>query len=152
MSRDGAGEGRRVAVVQSDPFMLRALGNALNMSGFRTRLFENPWEAMAELGPADADVVIVERDMPRCSGPELAAGLRQRWDGAGPALVLFGSRLTELPEQQREPFDLLLEEPIRPGELLAAIGALWRGRRRSGTQAKAGADGSDDTSGEASGG
>jgi DNA-binding response OmpR family regulator len=117
------------AIVDDDAFMLTALGRTLSWAGYRTLLFNNPLTALNGIPPAGVDLVIVDRNMPKCSGPELARRLRDGWNGGGPPLVLLSGDLGGLAEYERKPFDLILGKPIRPDELMTAIGNVGRDRR-----------------------
>lgn len=130
-----------VAIVDDDPFMLRALGRALNGAGHRTLLFENPWTALSGIPAAAVDLVITDRQMPECSGPDLARRLRVGWGADGPPLVLLSGDLGGLEDGDRSLFELVLSKPIRPDELMLAIGRLLRRRRVSGPMRKAQPDG-----------
>jgi len=113
-----------VAAVDDNPMVLRMLGDVLSMSGYRTLLFDNPRTALSGIPSAGVDLVITDRDMPQCSGPELAQQLRRGWNGHGPSLVLLTGNASELAPHDRALFDLVLRKPIAPHELLAAIRGL----------------------------
>lgn len=121
------------AIVDDDAFMLTALSRTLSWAGYRTLLFNSPWTALSGIPSAAVDIVIIDRNMPRCSGPDLARQLRDGWDGGGPPLVLLSGDLRGLADYERDPFDLVLSKPIRPEDLMAAIGRVTRRPRRSDT-------------------
>lgn len=125
-----------VAVVDDDPYMLRALGRTLNANGYRTLLFDNPWTALNGIPAAAADLVITDRHMPLCSGPDLARRLRASWGDDAPPIVLLSGDLAGLEDGERSLFELVLAKPIRPDDLMLAIGAFSRRRRVSGAMRK----------------
>lgn len=113
-----------VAAVDDNPMVLRTLGQVLTRSGYQTLLFDDPRTALSGIQSAAVDLVITDRDMPQCSGPELAQQLRRGWNGHGPPLVLLSGNVSELAPHDRALFDLVLAKPIAPRELLAAIRGL----------------------------
>jgi DNA-binding response OmpR family regulator len=142
--RDGAPSSRAgnrvVAVVDDDLYVLRALGRALSSNGYSTLLFDNPWTALSGIPAASVDLVITDRHMPHCSGPDLARRLRDSWGDGGPPLVLLSADLLDLEDAERTLFDLVLAKPIGSDDLMFAIGAFAHRRPRSGTMRRSRAE------------
>lgn len=123
-----------VAVVDDDPFVLRALGRALTVYGHRTLLFDNPWTALSGLPAAQVDVIVFDRQMPGCSGPSLARRLRDGWNGGGPPFILISGDLYGLTIDEEALFDHVLPKPFHPDDLDRAI---RNTRHRTGTRLRA---------------
>ena len=120
---------RVIAAVDSDPFLLRALGRALTTAGYRIMLFDNPWTALTGLSATSVDAVILDRDLPGCSGPSLARRLNERWGGGSPPMILLSGDRRGLAPRDEKLFAHVANKPVRADDL---VGVLRRTRRSSG--------------------
>ena len=66
----------RVLLVDDDPDQLAAQSLILREAGMEVRETDNPLEVPDLLGSFSAELLLLDMDMPQCSGPELAAILR----------------------------------------------------------------------------
>lgn len=69
-----AGNGQQIWVVDDEPAVARYLGELLVDWGYRTRIFNNPAEALAalEAAPDQIDLLITDQTMPGMNGMQLA--------------------------------------------------------------------------------
>jgi PAS domain S-box-containing protein len=73
------GHGEAVLVVDDEPAICAAVGMMLGKLGYRAETFCDPAEALARFraAPADFDLVLTDRTMPRVTGPQLIASIQQ---------------------------------------------------------------------------
>lgn len=115
--------GRTVLVVDNDRVALRALGRVLELWGYAPRLLDDPAAALRE----DHDgvvVVVLDRDMPKLSGPEVARALRERWGRDGPRMLLLSGDLSGLEPQEASLFDEVLSKGTALSLLRSALDRL----------------------------
>lgn len=115
-------DGRVVAVIDEDPFRLRALGGVLSREGCRPLLFDTPWAALTSIPRSGVDLIVIDRELDGCPGPSLARQMRRRLDGGrGPSLALACSDPRELDADEIAPFDHVLGKPVRREDLVRAL-------------------------------
>ena len=85
------GHGESVLVVDDEPAICAAVGAMLGKLGYRVETFCDPVEALARFRatPQAFDLLLTDRTMPRLTGPELIAAVRQVRP-ALPALLMSG--------------------------------------------------------------
>ena len=60
-----------VMLIDDDAAVLRALGDAMRMNGFRPHSFDSPKEAVAAYAPDKIDAVVTDYKMPAMNGVEV---------------------------------------------------------------------------------
>lgn len=89
----------RVLLIDDDESLLECYAAGLRDAGMEVYALSRPLEALEVLARAKPDVVVLDVDMPDCSGPELAQVIRQ--DDAHAMLpILFLSLETQVSQQQ----------------------------------------------------
>ena len=121
--RASPGPSWRVLLVDDDPLVLSTASRILKRSGCHVASYVDVHEALtATAGPAAFDVVVVDVNMPVCSGPEFAKRLFQ---SQGPSAVVFvtGSSGEVVPDEYLAlPNVRLVRKPWSREELLTAMG------------------------------
>lgn len=129
----------RIAVVDDEPTIARVVRELLEPEGYDVRTFGEPRAAFGALLEAPAHVLVVDYNMPRCTGAELVRELRAHHDGpSAPAILITGAR-NDVPMVDRAPFEAILEKPFKPAHLTKVVEfcvqmATGRGASRSGTR------------------
>ncbi|MCI3243202.1 response regulator transcription factor [Streptomyces spinosisporus] len=130
MSETGGPGG--VLVVDDDPAIRRSLERGLRLSGFKVRTAEGGHEALAAIGQAPPDVLVLDVSMPEMSGIEVCERLR----GDGQDLpVLMLSALDETSDRiagLQAGGDDYLVKPFALQELVLRLRALLRRRPPAG--------------------
>ncbi|MEV0206629.1 response regulator transcription factor [Streptomyces sp. NPDC050788] len=130
MSETGGPGG--VLVVDDDPAIRRSLERGLRLSGFKVRTAEGGHEALAAIGQAPPDVLVLDVSMPEMSGIEVCERLR----GDGQDLpVLMLSALDETSDRiagLQAGGDDYLVKPFALQELVLRLHALLRRRPPAG--------------------
>jgi two-component system response regulator PrrA len=130
MSETGGPGG--VLVVDDDPAIRRSLERGLRLSGFKVRTAEGGHEALAAIGQAPPDVLVLDVSMPEMSGIEVCERLR----GDGQDLpVLMLSALDETADRiagLQAGGDDYLVKPFALQELVLRLHALLRRRPPAG--------------------
>lgn len=110
----------RVLIVEDEPRLRDLLGDALRGWGMQSQAYRSGEEAL-RADDLDADIVLLDLNLPGIGGLEMLAELRQRKCDA-PAIVLTG--YGDLPAAQRAielGVTAFLTKPCRLGELEKAI-------------------------------
>ncbi len=113
----------RILLVDDDPIMIRFYTRVLGRAGMVTRAVLNPLTVFTTLQDFYPDLILMDLYMPECSGPELAAVIRDEESFVGvPVVFLSGEsdRGTQLAALQLGGDDFLTK-PIAPPHLVAAI-------------------------------
>jgi FixJ family two-component response regulator len=105
---------KTVAVVDDEALIRESLGALLEAYGYAVQGFATGAEFLAAALPA-ASCVLLDIEMPRCSGLQVLDRLRQR--GVAPPVILITGGLPQRAAGARA----CLRKPIRPDELLAEI-------------------------------
>ncbi len=113
----------RVAVVDDDRSVRKALRRLLNTAGFQAGVFESGQEFLDSVLDWPPDCVILDLNMPDMTGRELLAKVLERI----PDLPVIFMTAVDNPESRTE-FDILgavayLPKPVEAQDLIAAIGA-----------------------------
>lgn len=113
---------RRLILVDDDDSARRSLQLLLSAHGFDVRSFAVAAPILADPQAIDAPFLVVDQHLPVGDGVSLIAALRERgWRGRAVMITGFPSReLSEAADRQGCP--IVLEKPLRGGELLRALG------------------------------
>jgi two-component system sensor histidine kinase RpfC len=140
--RGGGGRGLHVLVADDNPTNREVLSRILERGGHTATLVADGERALDALEGAHFDVALIDRNMPRLSGPEtvrairLVAGARERMP-----VVMLSADVT--PEVRRECMeagaDAFLAKPIEAARLLEELRALCGARTATAAPAATGA-------------
>lgn len=136
MTRMGASNGRRIAVVDDDPIWLARIGHALIAAGYRVQLIGDPEHALEAMLERPPDVLVCEHAMTG-NGIALARAVRERLGPRGPAIVLVTGDVLHLGDDVVELFAAAFEKPIPMDMFLAEMRRLAHARGGSGPIATA---------------
>jgi CheY-like chemotaxis protein len=117
------GCGESVLVVDDEESICEAIGAMLTRIGYRVRTFTDARLALAHCrgNPAEFNLLLTDLTMPRVSGPELIAQIRELCPGL-PALLMSGMNSTEVPEGDAPGVDYgLVAKPIDIADLSRAV-------------------------------
>jgi CheY-like chemotaxis protein len=116
------GRGESVLVVDDEEAICAAIGATLRKIGYRVQAFVDPQLALEHIrsSPAGYDLLLTDRTMPRLSGPELIARVRE-WRPDLPVLLMSG--LDSPPEMDGEGQGVyrLVAKPIDIAELSRSV-------------------------------
>ncbi len=118
----------RVLVVEDDFDVAELHARALGNAGMTVQVVNDPMSVMAPLFRLQPDLILMDLYMPGCTGPELAAVLRQQEGYVGTPIVYLSTE--EGIEEQIAAInaggDEVLTKPIAPRHLVAAVAARAR--------------------------
>ena len=121
----------RVLLVDDDPDQLAANAQILRQAGMTVREVTDPLQVPQVLKDFVAEVLVLDMCMPQCSGPELAAILRDE-PGHAQVPIIYLSVEADFSRQLPAPDlggDTLLSKPVKPRHMVAAVN-LYAGRLR----------------------
>lgn len=115
------GEARVIAVVDDDDAVRDSLAFLLTISGHRVAAYASAAEFLLNYNPANVAGLILDHHMPRQTGLELLARLRQ--DGFTlPVLLVTGSPTPEIMERAGAlGVDQVLEKPVSDERLMEFV-------------------------------
>lgn len=120
-SLEMAARARRVAVVDDDPGVLRALGRLLRAANFEVEVYSSGDEFLTRTSVAELDCVVLDLHMPQTTGFDVQARLSERAVTV-PVIIVTGH---DTLEARARAFSLgakqYLSKPIEEAALLAAI-------------------------------
>ncbi len=112
-----------ILVIDDDSSVADYYSTILSSAGMRTRIVNQPAEALKVLADQNFDLVLMDFYMPGCSGPELAAVIRQQQAYVSiPIVYLSGekNRNQQLAAMSQGADDFLTK-PITPAHLKTAV-------------------------------
>jgi CheY-like chemotaxis protein len=80
-------------------------------------------EALAKAEALRPDVALLDLDMPRLTGAEVARRLRAKGDGCPWLVAVTGRHPSRLPPEDAAAFHWRLSKPVEPGHLLELLNA-----------------------------
>jgi len=116
-------EAYRVMVVDDSPLEAASYALTLQSAGIETSIVNNPMQVTARLADFLPDLILMDLNMPQCSGSELAAAIRQL-DAYLSVSIVFLSSETDRDRQLsalRDGGDDFLTKPIKPEHLVASV-------------------------------
>jgi CheY-like chemotaxis protein len=119
--------GKRLLVVDDNPTYRKLLGHLVRAWGCDVRFASSAPEAEAALADAGSrDAVLLDHHLGgEVEGPELAARLRRRLDGACPPLVLLTCVGHGADAELARPFAGVVTKPVRPAQLREVLQRLF---------------------------
>ncbi len=110
--------GKRILVVDDEPFLLRFVQEILKQDGHNLTLAGAGLEALQLFSPGKFDLIIIDLLMPGMRGDELARRIKEIAPSQ-PVILMTGLALEGLIGQLK--FDAALEKPFSLVQLRAAI-------------------------------
>ena len=118
----------RVVIVEDDAELATLYAGALGEAGMTVEVVRDPMAVMAPLTRLQPDLILMDLYMPGCTGPELAAVLRQQEGYIGTPIVYLsteGGREAQIAAINAGGTEFLTK-PIAPAHLVAAVAARAR--------------------------
>ncbi|UJR79606.1 response regulator [Sandaracinus amylolyticus] len=129
---NGTGEGpARLALVDDDARVLRAMLALLGGLGFEIRSFTSPEAALQFVCDEGVDAVITDLLMPGIDGVELCRRVRSIAGDDAPPFLLHTGDLSSLASADRALFASILQKPCSADQILAALLEISRSRQNS---------------------
>lgn len=113
----------RILIVDDSPLEAAAYALHLEHTGLRTLTITNPMEVTAKLAEFSPDLILMDLNMPECSGMELASVIRQEGAYLGTPIV-FLSVETDRGRQlaaMKNGGDDFLTKPVKPNHLAGLV-------------------------------
>lgn len=124
----GPADPYRVLIVEDDAELAPLYAGALGEAGMTVEVVRDPMAVMAPLARLQPDLILMDLYMPGCTGPELAAVLRQQEGYIGTPIVYLsteGGREAQIAAINAGGTEFLTK-PIAPAHLVAAVAARAR--------------------------
>lgn len=118
--------GRRVLLVDDDTANLEVLGDLLRSEGYTVVCARNGAEAMACLGSAQPDVVMLDYVMPTMDGATVAKMLKDDDTTRGIAIVMTSGLPEEMVRPRCQVYDAFLQKPYQVDEALRTLDEVTR--------------------------
>lgn len=123
-------------VVDDEEYNCIALAATLEQLGFRVRQECDPLQALALAEHQPFDVVFLDYDMPRLTGPELARRLRALRPNSGEPAILIATTAYSTEEKRAEclaaGMDGFMGKPVAPDRIAAVLQQVLRTRAPAG--------------------
>lgn len=123
-----AGSRYRVLIVDDDPDLAVEYAVMLDAAGMETEAICEPLQVMEPLYSFRPDLILMDVHMNGCTGPELAAVLRQQETYLSTPIIFLSGE--EDPDEQLAAIDLggdeFLTKPVDPGHLVSAVASRAR--------------------------
>jgi diguanylate cyclase (GGDEF)-like protein len=113
----------RVFIVDDDAMLSRFLSTSLRQAGMVTVVVNDPLTAMDHLAEFTPDLILLDVHMPGCTGPELAAVIRQHPEYVSTPIVFLSSEneIRKQIEARSVGADDFLTKPITPARLVSEV-------------------------------
>ena len=123
LSRTADYEPFKVLIIDSEQTRDRQIAPLMNSAGIITATLSEPVAAMDALTDFQPDLLILDMDMPACSGPDLARAIRFNDQYLSLPLLYLSERddLDHLIAALSEGDDDFLAKPVQPGPLIAIV-------------------------------
>jgi len=124
----GAAADFHVLIVDDDEMLADFYKQVVLRSGMKATVVHNPREVLGALTYNDVDLLMMDYDMPGCSGRELASVIRQCEEYVGIPIVFMAAEddMDELARDAGLAVDEFLPKPFTAKQLLATIRARVR--------------------------
>lgn len=118
--------GKRVLLVDDDTANLEVLSDLLRAEGYTVVCARNGAEAMACLGNAQPDVVMLDYVMPTMDGATMAKMLKDDAATRNIAIVMTSGLPEEMVRPRCQVYDAFLQKPYEVGQALSTLDAVTR--------------------------
>lgn len=118
--------GRRVLLVDDDTANLEVLSDLLRSEGYTVVCARNGAEAMACLGNAQPDVVMLDYVMPTMDGATMAKKLKDDVATRRIAIVMTSGLPEEMVRPRCQVYDAFLQKPYEVDQALRTLDAVTR--------------------------
>jgi two-component system phosphate regulon response regulator PhoB len=118
--------GKTVLLVDDDTTNLETLSQVLRAEGYTVVCARNGAEALACLGAAHPDVVMLDYVMPTMDGATTIGALKHQPDTRDIAIVMTSGLPEELVRPRCSDYDVFLQKPIEIDRVLRTLSALAR--------------------------
>ena len=115
--------GKRILVVDDEALVLESLRMTLAFYGYTVETASGGATALEQLERAQFDLVVTDRKMPKMTGDQLAARIKQQWPHL-PVIMVTGYP----PDFKPPGVDVVLLKPFSTAGLRAAVDALMNSR------------------------
>lgn len=132
-------QGAQILVVDDEPDLRWLLADYLGMQGFSVRTAADARELDARLAEAQADVIVLDINMPGENGLAAMARLRAAGNRAGVIMLTAAGTLGDRLAGLGDGADDYVSKPFEPRELLARIRAVLRRLDATGAEGAAAA-------------
>lgn len=120
-------KGKRAFVLDDNPTNLKIIKAQLSNAEVDVTLFQSPFALLDQIDSLDSyDFGILDMQIPKQDGIEVAHAIREVYSNKKLPLVLFSSIHELEEEQQKKMFDLYLKKPIRQTKLLNNLERLFK--------------------------
>ena len=130
---EGDAEAPTILVVDDSPSLARYAEIVLEQAGMKPVVVTDPTKVMELLNRVQPDLILLDLQMPRCDGRELAETIRRR-DALSHVPIIFLSAERDLVRREaalKTGGDDFLEKPVTASELVDAVKErIKQGRRR----------------------
>lgn len=120
-----ASESYRILIVDDDPLLAHCYADILNQAGMITQVVNEPLQVMEPVEEFRPDLILLDLHMPKCTGLELAAVLRQQDAYVGIPVVFLSTETSisgHLAAMTLGGDDFLMK-PVQPDYLVTAVSA-----------------------------
>jgi DNA-binding response OmpR family regulator len=121
--------GKRVLVVDDEPNIVMSLRFLMEREGFEVEVAEDGGAAVAALGRAPADLVLLDVMMPDCDGFEVCRRIRDQpgWQGTRIIMLTAKGRDVEREKGMALGADAYVTKPFSTRDLVARVKAMLGG-------------------------
>ncbi len=122
----------KILIVDDEPNMLRLLGLALDHEGYEIGVAQDADQALAKVQSATPDLIILDVMLPRVSGLELCARLRQLPQTANVPIIMLSAKgeVADKIAGLKAGADEYVVKPVDMAEMVARVAALLERTRR----------------------
>ncbi|MCI0586510.1 MAG: response regulator [Planctomycetes bacterium] len=123
--------GKRVLVVDDEPYILRSLSYVLRKEGYEVREARSGLEALEAVKTERPDLVFLDVMIPEVNGFEVCRTIRQNPALAGVRIVMLTARGQDHERGKASGADLFLTKPFSPSKILEVTRTFTSGETNS---------------------
>ena len=128
--------GKRVLVVDDEPYILRSLSYVLRKEGYEVREARSGLEALEAVKTERPDLVFLDVMIPEINGFEVCRTIRQDPALAGVRIVMLTARGQDHERGKASGADLFMTKPFSPSKILEVTRTFTSGGASSGDRAE----------------
>ena len=128
--------GKRVLVVDDEPYILRSLSYVLRKVGYEVREARTGGEALAAIRAEVPDLCFLDVMLPEVNGFEVCREIRQDPALAGVRIVMLTARGQDQDRSRAVGADLFLTKPFSPSRILEVARSLTSGAEPAGAESR----------------